>query len=33
MSVGGLRIERIESWPVAVPLTRPYTIAFKTFDW
>jgi L-alanine-DL-glutamate epimerase-like enolase superfamily enzyme len=27
-----LKIERIESWPVAVPLTRPYTIAFKTFD-
>ncbi len=27
-----LRIERIETWPVAVPLTRPYTIAFKTFD-
>lgn len=26
------RIERVESWPVAVPLTRPYTIAFKKFD-
>jgi L-Ala-D/L-Glu epimerase len=28
--VSRLTIERLESWPVEVPLTRPYTIAFRT---